>query len=295
MRAGSTSVRFAAVALTLAVITAAAGAQSAGRRWWERYQNGLDAFNQGHWSEAVTELEVAVALEPKQGANKRTEGVYTKDYFPYYYLCVAYLKQQNLPRSEENLKKARDSGLGKLSPELTNELKKVETDLRAAKAAPATQAPAPQPPAPAPQPPPVVETKPPASSSSSAAKPTPVPPPASPPAAPKAPPPAPKTPPTRDALLAYLQGDVDHAIALLEPAVGDKGYDAASRTDMHAYLGVAYANRALLATAADEKSQWMTKAIAEFRSALAAKPGYQLSQQIVAPKILDLFDEAKRR
>jgi hypothetical protein len=94
--------------------------------------------------------------------------------------------------------------------------------------------------------------------------------------------------PVRDALLSYLQGDVAHAIALLEPSANDRTSAPQLRAEIHAYLGVAYANRALVATT--DQKQWQQKADDQFRLALEAEPAYQLSARLVSPKIQAMLE-----
>ena len=102
-------------------------------------------------------------------------------------------------------------------------------------------------------------------------------------------------PPLQDALVAYLKGDMNQAIHLLQPlAANDKGYDASGRAAVHAYLGVAYATSSLEAHTDRDSSAWRQKAMIEFQEAQAAQPGYTLSQRIISPKIQAMLDEARR-
>jgi len=102
-------------------------------------------------------------------------------------------------------------------------------------------------------------------------------------------------PPLQDALVAYLKGDMNQAIQLLQPlAANDKAYDASGRALVHAYLGVAYATSSLEARTDRDSSVWRQKALSEFQLAQAAQPGYTLSQRIISPKIQAILDEARR-
>src|SRR5438270_310668 len=53
-------------------------------RWADPYRNGVKAFDSGKYAEAIPLLERAVAADPKSQQQKRIEGVFTIDYFPYY-------------------------------------------------------------------------------------------------------------------------------------------------------------------------------------------------------------------
>jgi tetratricopeptide (TPR) repeat protein len=96
----------------------------------------------------------------------------------------------------------------------------------------------------------------------------------------------------RDALTALFEGNADRSIAILEPAVSGRANQGAA--SLHAYLGVAYATRALSLPADDEPARiWREKAIAEFRLAVKSQRDYQLSARVVSPKILALFEQAR--
>lgn len=99
----------------------------------------------------------------------------------------------------------------------------------------------------------------------------------------------------REALVALLQGDAQKTIAMLAPAASaetlPRGQTSAA---IHAYLGVAYATQALSATLDESARPLREKAIAEFRLAVSAQRDYQLSPRVVSPKIVALFEEARR-
>jgi tetratricopeptide (TPR) repeat protein len=94
----------AAVAVSL-LFCVTVGAQS--KRWVDPYKRGVKAFESKNYTEAVRLLEQAVAADPKAEANKREEGVFTLDYFPYLYLGLAYTELGRFDKAQENLTKAR--------------------------------------------------------------------------------------------------------------------------------------------------------------------------------------------
>src|SRR6185436_3246809 len=97
----------------------------------------------------------------------------------------------------------------------------------------------------------------------------------------------------RDGLTALLQGDAERSIAILEPAAGGRGDQRTA--SLHAYLGVAYATRTLSLPSDDEPTrQLREKALAEFRLAVRIQKDFQLSPRVVSPKILAMFEEARR-
>ena len=88
-------------------MTAAPAAQN-NNKWADPYQKGLKAFNAKNYRIAINFFEQAVAAEPRSGANKRVEGVFYTDYFPYYYLGVAHLELRQYEKAQENFDKARN-------------------------------------------------------------------------------------------------------------------------------------------------------------------------------------------
>jgi len=96
----------AALALALAL---GASAYAQNSKWADPYQKGVRAFESGKYAEAVAQLERAVAADPKAGPNKIIEGVFRTDYFPYYYLALAYVELQQFDKAQQNLDKARST------------------------------------------------------------------------------------------------------------------------------------------------------------------------------------------
>ena len=94
----------------------------------------------------------------------------------------------------------------------------------------------------------------------------------------------------QDALLALLKGDAETSIALLEPALATAGDRS---TSLHAYLGVAYATQALSATKADDRTRLHDKAVEQFKLVASAQPGYRLSDRIVSPAIIRIYEQSR--
>jgi len=95
-------------AVVLATLMIAAPAAQNNNKWADPYQKGLKAFNAKNYRIAINFFEQAVAAEPRSGANKRVEGVFYTDYFPYYYLGVAHLELRQYEKAQENFDKARN-------------------------------------------------------------------------------------------------------------------------------------------------------------------------------------------
>jgi tetratricopeptide (TPR) repeat protein len=93
--------------VVLALAVASSTAAYAQSRWADPYRNGVKAFEAGRCAEAIPLFDRAVAADPKAEANKRIEGVFRSDYFPYYYLALCYVELQQWDKAAQNLDKAR--------------------------------------------------------------------------------------------------------------------------------------------------------------------------------------------
>src|SRR5437879_2708265 len=99
--------RIGLLVASLVLVVASTAAYAQNSRWAEPYRNGVKAFESGKYAEAIPLLERAVAADPKSQQQKRIEGVFTIDYFPYYYLALAYAETKDWAKAKENLEKAR--------------------------------------------------------------------------------------------------------------------------------------------------------------------------------------------
>jgi tetratricopeptide (TPR) repeat protein len=100
--------RHGALPLTFALaLLLGASAQAQNRRWADPYRDGVKAVDGKRYEEAVRLLERAVAVEPRDGANKQEDGVYRIDYFPYFYLGIAHTELKQFDKAQENFAKAR--------------------------------------------------------------------------------------------------------------------------------------------------------------------------------------------
>jgi hypothetical protein len=100
---------------------------------------------------------------------------------------------------------------------------------------------------------------------------------------------SPLLPAIRSGLVAYFEGDLQKAIAELTPVAAAPGnLDAKLLADVHAFLSFAYGSLSLL-TSGDAQQQARDHAVAEYRQALAARPGYVPSERVVPPRVLEIL------
>ena len=98
-----TPLRFTLVLLLAGVTLVPLRAQN----WWDLYRQGRDAVNTGRNVEGIRLLEQLIKIDPNQqrerfvGAKERTE------YFPHYYLGLAYLREKQFDKAEQAFRSAR--------------------------------------------------------------------------------------------------------------------------------------------------------------------------------------------
>jgi hypothetical protein len=88
------------------LLTVAVSGQA--NKWYDPYQKGLKALDAKNYESAVMLLQQAVTADPKAGASKYVEGVFRADYFPYYYLGIAYLELRQYDKAQEYFTKSRN-------------------------------------------------------------------------------------------------------------------------------------------------------------------------------------------
>jgi len=91
------------------------------------------------------------------------------------------------------------------------------------------------------------------------------------------------------AIILLYKGQVDTSIVMLERMARERPGSA----EPQAFLGVAYATKAFLSLPGQQRDEWLEKAKAQFGKASALGSGYQLPDQLVPRRILDLFSETR--
>ena len=92
--------------------------------WVARYNKALDEIRRERYDEAIALLRTAIAIDPEAQPNRIVaKGVY-ENYFPHYYLSIAYLKSGQVAKAREyyNLR-------GPLTQKLVAEAKAFEQEL----------------------------------------------------------------------------------------------------------------------------------------------------------------------
>lgn len=84
--------------LSVAVVSAA--------DWDRSYKQGKEALEQQNWPLAIQKFEEAIADNPRADDWKRIEGVNYTEYFPYFYLGIAYFEQGDVEAANGALDQA---------------------------------------------------------------------------------------------------------------------------------------------------------------------------------------------
>jgi hypothetical protein len=144
--------RTALVTLLVVCSTTALLAQSS--RWADPYREGLKALDARSYEQAASLFQRAIAADPRAAANKYVEGVFSMDYFPYFYLAIAQLELRQYDQASANFTKARATRMNRaLTTRLDDYEKRLASEATVARGGPPQPPPQPaQPPPPQPRP-----------------------------------------------------------------------------------------------------------------------------------------------
>jgi tetratricopeptide (TPR) repeat protein len=139
--------RAAIVAALIAILPGIAAGQA--RRWADPYRQGRDAVKAGRYDEGIPLLLQAIKVANRQERIKIVEGVDQTEYFPFYYLGLAYLRTKQIEAAEQAFNTAKQCRC--LTADLADLLRVYESDLAKLKAAPVDKTAPPPPPPPPPE------------------------------------------------------------------------------------------------------------------------------------------------
>jgi tetratricopeptide (TPR) repeat protein len=78
--------------------------------WHISYEQGMEAFGQSRWQNAIKHFNEAIADRADPGANAKTYGLHFIDYFPYLYRGVSYFKTGNFRMALQDLQRSEREG-----------------------------------------------------------------------------------------------------------------------------------------------------------------------------------------
>lgn len=116
------------VGMMVAMLSSVVLAQTS--KWSDPYDKALNAIKGKNWQAAADDLNRAIAADPKAQADKYVEGTYSEDYFPYYYLGLAYQNLGQLQKAMDNFVRAQQTKMSvPLMQALQQHLGEVQTAL----------------------------------------------------------------------------------------------------------------------------------------------------------------------
>ncbi len=90
--------------------------------WYSAYESALEDISAGRWEQSVESLNQALELKPEPELNARTYGVWRSDYFPYYYLGLAWFNMGDYSRAVEFFDRSYEAGPIRRQPDLSGQL-----------------------------------------------------------------------------------------------------------------------------------------------------------------------------
>lgn len=91
-------------------------------RWYRDYEKAMQAIKSNDWQQAVRLLNESLKKRDRPRQQARTVGLEFIDYFPYYYLGLAYFNLERYAEAEEALEKSRLYAESLKVPALAREL-----------------------------------------------------------------------------------------------------------------------------------------------------------------------------
>lgn len=269
----------------------------AGAEWYKEYESAMDLIKKGQNVEAMPKLQAAISQKNAEGSNIKFYGMKFGDYFPHYYLGMAYFSQKNYEAAVREFEISESNGAIQRKSDLYSKMNSVRT-LARAQISIKTQPEITQnnPPVTIPITPPPQETKPeekkitdlqvqkpPVTTTPEVKK--------------EEKPPVIATPPVdagaetvklmlKNGARKYFEGDYDGAISYLASAVEVNPNEASA----HFMLGCAYASKYLLS--GSENKEFFKNASSAFQKLKKINPGYRpRNKNYFSPAVLDLYSK----
>lgn len=121
-RPGSRRIAWLAGALCLLLLPALAQAE-----WYKDYESAMDMIKKGQNSEAIPRLQAAISQKNDEGSNIKFYGMKFADYFPHYYLGLAYFSQKNYEAAVREFEISEKTGAIQRKRDLYDKMNSVRT------------------------------------------------------------------------------------------------------------------------------------------------------------------------
>lgn len=99
--------------------------------WYKDYDEGLKASNKGQWQQAILHFQSAIRVRQNEEINVRFYGTKMDDYFPHFYLGIAYYNIKNFEAAVSEFQISEAQAAVKERPRLVNQLTSLQTLARA--------------------------------------------------------------------------------------------------------------------------------------------------------------------
>jgi hypothetical protein len=116
---------------SILIVVLAGTAVSAQQRWYDAYEDALEAIDRRQWAKAEQLLKSALALNPKQGRKVYFYSTIYQDYLPEYYLAVVYANQQRAQEALDLFAKVEQTGLVQRGSREYPDLQRLTASVRA--------------------------------------------------------------------------------------------------------------------------------------------------------------------
>src|SRR6187549_25949 len=93
IRSASRSVTVRSLMMTVLILIVSSSILHA--EWYKDYETAMDMIKKAQNSEAIPRLQAAISQKSDEGSNIKFYGMKFGDYFPHYYLGMAYFSQKN--------------------------------------------------------------------------------------------------------------------------------------------------------------------------------------------------------
>jgi len=268
--------------------------------WFKDYESAMDSVKKNQWAAAIPKLQAAISSKNEEGSNIKFYGMKFGDYFPHFYLGLAYFNQQNYQGAITEFETSERFGAIQKKSDLYARLNNVVTLCKAQTATPNPPIAQNNPPGTTPQivtPPIEKKEEPKAISELQKEEPKKEEPKR---VEPKTVEPEIKTQPENPAdinaesarviakkgALKYFEGNFDEAIGLLSTATEMNPQSA----PIQFLLGCSYASKYLLSGSKDQ--ELYNNATNAFQKSKKLKPSYRFNRAYFSPAILDIYQKA---
>lgn len=103
----------------------------AGAEWYKDYESAMDLIKKGLNVEAIPKLQAAISQKNTEGGNIKFYGMKFGDYFPHYYLGMAYFSQKNYEAAVREFEISESNGAIQRKSDLYSKMNSVRTLARA--------------------------------------------------------------------------------------------------------------------------------------------------------------------